>query len=238
MPPVSESSPARPRLLVSVRNADEAALVCASGADLVDAKDPDSGALGALPVAVVRAIVSRVGARVTTSAVAGEPDGDAALAVCVAAMAETGVDFVKVAVRPEQSDAALAAAAEAASGRLIGVLFAEDGVALDILPRLAAVGFCGAMIDTRGKTGRRLGDWLSADRLAAFVTACQTHGLLSGLAGSLRIEDVPALAAHEPGYLGFRGGLCRDGDRHDALEPVRVSAAVEALRTLGRRDAA
>lgn len=238
MRPVSEPSPTRPRLLVSVRDADEAALACASGADLVDAKDPANGALGALPVEVVRAIVARVGGRVTTSAVAGEPDGDEALAACVAAMSGTGVGYVKVAVSAGQSDAVLAAAAEAARDRLVGVLFAEDELALDMVPRLAAAGFRGAMIDTRAKTGRRLSDLLPPDRLAAFVAACRSHGLISGLAGSLRVEDVPALAAHEPGYLGFRGGLCQDGDRRNALDPVRVSAAVQALRALGRRDAA
>ncbi|TXN22602.1 hypothetical protein FV217_10135 [Methylobacterium sp. WL9] len=131
-----------------------------------------------------------------------------------------------------------AAAAEAARDRLVGVLFAEDELALDMVPRLAASGFRGAMIDTRAKTGRRLSDLLAPDRLAAFVAACRSHGLISGLAGSLRVEDVPALAAHEPGYLGFRGGLCQDGDRRNALDPVRVSAAVQALRALGRRDAA
>ncbi|GEP01570.1 (5-formylfuran-3-yl)methyl phosphate synthase [Methylobacterium haplocladii] len=238
MRPDLEPKPIRPRLLVSVRDADEAALACASGADLVDAKDPENGALGALPVEIVRGIVARVGARVATSAVAGEPDEEASLAGCVAAMADTGVDYVKVAVWPGQSDAALQAAAEAASGRLIGVLFAEDGLALDALARLSAAGFRGAMIDTRGKTGRRLGDWLASDHLAAFVATCRTHGLLSGLAGSLSVDDVSTLAAHEPGYLGFRGGLCRDGDRRNALDPVRVSAAVEAFRALGRRDAA
>nr|WP_238258095.1 (5-formylfuran-3-yl)methyl phosphate synthase [Methylobacterium gnaphalii] len=231
-------STSRPQLLVSVRDADEASLACAAGADLVDAKDPANGALGALPVDAVRAIVARVGASVTTSAVAGEPDTASALAPCVAAMASTGVDYVKVAVRSEHPDAALAEAAEAAGGRLIGVLFAGDVFGLNIVPRLAAAGFRGAMIDTRSKDGRRLGDLLLPDDLAAFVAACHAHGLLSGLAGSLDVDDIPALAAHAPGYLGFRGGLCRNGDRRNALDPLRVNAALEALRALGRRDAA
>ena len=37
-----------PRILVSVRDADEADIAVRAGADLVDAKDPKRGALGAL----------------------------------------------------------------------------------------------------------------------------------------------------------------------------------------------
>lgn len=226
------------RLLVSVRDADEAAMACTAGADLVDAKDPERGALGALPQDAVRTIVARIGASALTSAVAGESANPDALAACVAAMAATGVNFIKVAVGADHGAAALAEAAAAAQGRLIGVFFAEDAAAPDAVARLARAGFCGAMIDTRGKHGRRLLDLLPADRLAAFVAACRTHGLLSGLAGSLRVEDVPVLAAHDPCYLGFRGGLCRDGNRRNGLDPERLRSAVEAVRALSRRDAA
>ncbi|RZK75548.1 MAG: hypothetical protein EOO66_33700, partial [Methylobacterium sp.] len=61
--PVSESAPPfptnpRPRLLVSVRDAAEAEAAIRAGADLIDAKDPENGALGALPPETVRAIVA------------------------------------------------------------------------------------------------------------------------------------------------------------------------------------
>lgn len=46
--PVSPSS-VPPRLLVSVRDAAEAEAAIRAGADLIDAKDPENGALGALP---------------------------------------------------------------------------------------------------------------------------------------------------------------------------------------------
>lgn len=236
--PSPPAFPPTPLLLVSVRDADEARAACAAGADLIDAKDPARGALGALPLDTVRAIVARIGGAATTSAVAGEPRADDALCASVAAMAATGVDYVKVALRPEFDDHALAAAAAAARGRLIGVLLAEDGVPLEAPRRLAAAGFLGAMIDTRGKSGRRLPELAEAETLRAFVAGCRLHGLLSGLAGSLRIADIPELAGHGPDYLGFRGGLCRAGDRRGALWAERVAEAVGALRALAARDAA
>ena len=61
-------SSARPRLLVSVRGPDEALTALRAGADLIDAKDPERGALGALPPETVRAIVAGVGGLTTTLA--------------------------------------------------------------------------------------------------------------------------------------------------------------------------
>lgn len=229
-----------PHLLVSVRDAAEAQAACLAGAGLVDAKDPARGALGALAPALVRAMADAVAGRAVTSAVAGEPTDAASLCACVAAMAETGVDYVKVAVVPSLrgDEAALAAAARAAPGRVIAVLFAEDGGAAAALPRLAAAGFAGAMIDTGGKDGRRLTDWIMPDDLAAFTAACRRHGLVSGLAGSLSLADVPALTGVGADYLGFRGGLCRGGDRKAGLDPARIDAVIGALGHPVRRDAA
>lgn len=218
-------------------------MAAASGADLIDAKDPERGALGALPVETVRAIVARIAGRGVSSAVAGEPADARALAADVAAMAATGVGYVKVAVRPDVDATALAAAASAAPGRLIAVLFAETLTTGSSAPdalvaRLAGAGFAGAMIDTATKDGRRLPDLLPGPRLGAFVAACRAHGLLSGLAGSLAPADIPVLAEHGADYLGFRGGLCGQGDRTRGLDPERVAAAVRTLRGLARRDAA
>lgn len=236
MPDIEPNSPARPRLLVSVRGPDEALTALRVGADLIDAKDPERGALGALPPETVRAIVAEVGGRAVTSAVAGDGTGTA-IAAAIAAMAVTGVDFIKIAVGAAD-DAALAEAAARAPGRVIGVLFAEDGVADAWAARLAAAGFAGAMIDTRGKSGIALPALMTATQLAAFVARCRAHGLMSGLAGSLGLADIPVLSGLGPDYLGFRGGLCRGGNRREALDGARVAQAVAAMRTGLRADAA
>ncbi|WP_232631217.1 (5-formylfuran-3-yl)methyl phosphate synthase [Methylobacterium sp. Leaf118] len=242
-PPVSPPVvllPARPRvrLLVSVRDAAEARWALRAGADLIDAKDPERGALGALAPDTVRAIVATVAGQAVTSAVAGDGTG-ADLPQAVAAMAAVGPDWIKVAVGPAPDDAALAEAAAAAPGRLIGVLFAEDGSSGGDLPaRLATAGFSGAMIDTRGKQGVGLRACLALPLLSAFVAACRSHGLMSGLAGSLHRADIPTLAPLQPDYLGFRGGLCHGGDRRQPLDEARIAGAVAALRAQARADAA
>ena len=222
-----------PRLLVSVRDPAEAEAARLAGVDLVDAKDPERGALGALDTRTVREIVARVSGGAVTSAVAEPTPRD------VDAMAASGVNWVKTgigAARRGDRDA-LAALAAAAPGRLIAVLFAEDGPAAALVPHLAEAGFAGAMIDTAGKRGARLPDLAAPADLAAFTAACRDNGLMSGLAGSLRVIDIPSLGAYAPDYLGFRGGLCRDFDRRNGIDPLRVAEALRALRP-SRRDAA
>ncbi|WP_204314225.1 (5-formylfuran-3-yl)methyl phosphate synthase, partial [Klebsiella aerogenes] len=81
---------------------------------------PEDGPLGALPPEHVSAILAAVAGRALTSAVA-EPQA-------VAAMAGTGADYVKVAAGPLLREGGLADAASAARGRLVAVLFAEDGI--------------------------------------------------------------------------------------------------------------
>ncbi len=223
-PTVSPVSP--PRLLVSVRDPAEAEAALLAGADLIDAKDPERGALGALDPTTVAAIMGRLrGAPVQTSAVADSADG-------LTAMARTGAHWVKHGVGRAlwRDPAALARIAGAVPGRVIAVLFAEDEPDAGLVPTLAGAGFSGAMIDTAGKAGVRLPDLVGADDLAAFVAACRGRGLLCGLAGSLRIGDIAALSAAGPDYLGFRGGLCRGYDRTNGIDPLRVAEAVRALR--------
>ena len=222
-----------PRLLVSVRDPAEAEAAQLAGADLIDAKDPERGALGALSPSIVREIVARVGGVAATSAVA-DPAPEA-----VATLVATGVDWVKIGLdaHGRQRVAASGALPAAAPGRLIAVLFAEDGPAAALVPALAEAGFAGAMIDTAGKTGARLPDLAIAEDLSAFTAACHLHGLICGLAGSLRASDIPMLAGHRPDYLGFRGGLCRDFDRRNGIDPLRVAEALRVLRS-DRRDAA
>lgn len=227
MIPVPDISP-RTRLLVSVRDAAEAALARDRGADLIDAKDPDRGALGALPLETVRAIAAASGDRLT-SAVAGEPRDAREASACLAALAGTGVRYLKIAWAPGRDAAGLTLPAGLP---VIAVLFAEDGPEGADVPALAAAGFSGAMIDTRGKDGRRLTDHLPLPRLAGFAEACRAHGLLSGLAGSLSLDDIPDLAALGPGYLGFRGGLCAQGDRKGGLDPERIAEGARRLAAI------
>src|SRR5262245_13237158 len=80
--------------LASVRDAAEAELAIGSGADIVDLKDPDAGALGALAPATIEACVRAVGGRVPLSATIGDlPLEKTSLRAAVLATASRGVDY-------------------------------------------------------------------------------------------------------------------------------------------------
>jgi dihydroneopterin aldolase len=212
--------------LASVTDVSEAELVIKGGADLVDFKDPAKGALGALDPGEVRSAAEAVAGRRPTSAVTGDlPMHPASLAHAVESMARAGVDYVKVGLFEDtrRADCIASLAPLSAAIRLIGVIFADQTLAPELVDQLAAAGFRGAMLDTARKDEGRLLDHCDSAWLAEFVVACQAKGLLAGLAGSLEPPDIPRLLPLRPDILGFRGALCRASDRKAVLDSEAVS---------------
>ena len=84
------------RLLVSVANGAEASAALAGGADVIDAKDPLAGALGAVSPDVLRDIHATVaGARLVTAAI-GDAADEAAIERMAGTFAAAGAALVKV----------------------------------------------------------------------------------------------------------------------------------------------
>lgn len=228
-------------MLASVTNEREARLVAALGADIIDAKNPVAGALGALPHMTVGAIRAAVPEHVPVSATVGDPvDDPEAVARAVLAMAQAGADIVKVGLRPgDERVLERLAALSLGRVRLVGVLIADTGVALDLIEPAGAAGFAGLMLDTADKRRGPLPGIVPESALRRFVTAVHAAGMFAGLAGSLRAEHVPALLRASPDVLGFRGGLCRQGDRTGAVdaEAVRAVRSVIPVCDAARADA-
>lgn len=227
-------------MLASVRDLDEARIVFDAGVDLIDLKQPADGALGALPPAVIRDVVAFVDGRALTSATAGNIEPDAhAVQAAMADIAATGVDYVKAGLFPaawQQGGrdyaavrACLGGLALLAGARRIAVMFADLAPPLELVDAVADAGFDGVMVDTALKTGHSLPDAVGSDWLAAFVERARARGLLCGLAGSLRVGHIAPLARLAPDYLGFRGALCAERARAQALDARAVVAVRQAL---------
>lgn len=223
--------------LASVADAAEIALILPEAPGILDLKDPGAGALGAWDAGDIAAAVrdlANVPGRPKLSATVGDhPMRPETLVPAVSRIAATGVDFVKIGFAPEGApekciDALAPLAAEGAT--LIAVLFTDlwpsDPCCLPI-DRLAAAGFRGAMLDTAGKRHGLRHHWQDA-QLGAFISCTKAHRLLTGLAGSLRVADIPALTALSPDYLGFRGALC-GGERTAGIDPQAVSRVAAAM---------
>lgn len=232
----------RPRFLASVTSAEEALTAAAAGAEIIDCKNPAAGALGALALPTVRAIVAAVGRAVPVSATVGDlvpvPDR-----VCkaAAAMASTGVDLVKIGFF-SGGDAAASIRSlgglDLGGARLVGLLLADCEPELDLVDAMAAAGFAGIMLDTATKDGRALPDVMPASDIGAFIVRARDAGLFVGLAGSLKVAHIGPLAGLAPDVLGFRGALCSGLRRQGPLDENAARGIAAELGRLGRRPAA
>jgi dihydroneopterin aldolase len=157
------------RVLASVASADEAELALAAGADLIDLKDPRTGALGALPESVIRAALARVAGRRTVSATAGDlPMEACAVADGVERVAALGVDLVKVGLFPGGDVAGCLRALEgvaARGARIVAVLFADRAPDFALVERARDHGLAGVMLDTSDKSHGSLREHASASRI-------------------------------------------------------------------------
>jgi (5-formylfuran-3-yl)methyl phosphate synthase len=218
-------------LLASVTGPQEAEIAVRHGADIVDLKDPTTGAFGAVAPAAVSATVAAIGRRRRVSAVAGElamePD---AIVSAASALAEAGVDYVKIALYPDarREECIRALSSLGRRVKVVGVMFADHGADPALVPLMAKSDFAGALLDTARKRDGRLLNHMNIAALSEFMDACRAHGLMGGLAGSLEAPDVPRLLLLAPDVLGFRGALCREHDRTAQLDP----AAVDIIRAL------
>jgi dihydroneopterin aldolase len=217
-------------MLASVIDAHEAELAVLGGADVIDFEDSRQGVLAAASWEAIEAGVKAVACRRRINAALGEPPYEAdSLAKRVRALAAAGVEAVKLAIDDRSLDRLEEALRPLAREvGLVGVLWADRGAGLDSLPRLAAIGFKGAMLDTADKGGKRLLDHKTPPELEAFCLRCRDHGLDAALAGSLEPPDVPRLMLVAPSLLGFRRALCA-GHRRDGPLDARSVARIRGL---------
>ena len=221
-------------MLASVNSVVEALLVLSAEVDIIDLKQPALGALGALDLDDIKQIVAVIAGRRTVSATIGDlPMQPEIVFNAVQLMAETGVDYIKIGFFP--GDDWLGTLKKLSTlvpqkQALIAVLFADTQPDLTILATLKASGFVGVMLDTMDKQQGSLTQVLAAEQIATFVSQAKELQLLCGLAGSLRISDIPELIAYHPDYLGFRGALCQEHNRVGQLNVQAVRAIKEAMQ--------
>lgn len=222
------------RLLVSVKTVDEALLAARGGAHFIDLKDPAAGALGGLPVAAIRAILAALrGAGITlpVSATIGDLPMHRIDTIRdrVDAVGACGVDYVKVGIeRGTQALRVLDALAQT-PWPVVPVFIADRGLDDTLVGHALGLQFPGLMLDTADKRAGSLFDVLPLPMLQGFVERVRSQGGLVGLAGALRLTHLPALAALQPDFAGFRSAVCA-GDRSSALDAGCLHSLVGALR--------
>ncbi len=221
------------QLLISVKNVEEVQLALDACVDIIDLKDPNVGALGALDLQETARIVQLVDGFSIVSATVGEQHkrlND--LVQDIEARAEVGIDIVKIAVSPlfyEENFIVEMAKLSIVGIKIVAVFFADAKLDVDLLHILSKTGFYGAMLDTQTKKNDLL-QVRSKKALQSFVMQCEKNNLKSGLAGSLKSQYIESLCELNPTYIGFRGGVCENSLRNMALSSSKVVEVKNMLR--------
>jgi len=221
------------QLLISVTGVAEAKLALSHGADIIDLKDPALGALGALPMPIIQAIMTFVAGERPVSATIGDLPMQADLiSPAVNALANLNVDFIKIGFFPNDDYREVLKVLQpiAASGiQLIAVLFAEHEYEESLMATLKQSGFIGVMLDTAKKNGLSLFDHYTQLECANFAMQARRCDLSFGLAGSLTLEHVAQAKLLNPNYIGFRGGVCVNSQRQLGLDVQKLVAVRMAI---------
>ena len=203
------------RLLVSVRDASEAADAVVGGADLIDIKEPNAGSLGAASSDAVRQIVAEVDGRLPISVALGELTDARSSDLSYLG----GVDYAKVGLAGASLQDGWVAEWASLIGRFphgvkpVAVVYADYKTANapspdDVLHHARRFGCAAILIDTFDKAKGRLTDQWSLAELRRLVEQVKIAEMLMVVAGSLREEDLPAFRSIAPDYVAVRSAVC------------------------------
>ena len=224
------------QLLVSVASAAEVAAALEGGADLIDAKNPATGALGAVSVDELQAIRRSVAAARPLTAALGDAADPTAIERAARAAAMAGAAFVKLGfarISDRRRVAGLIRAAvcgaTARTGKrcsVVAVAYADADSSTTVtstpLVEIAAhAGAAGVLLDTMDKRGPGVCALQNPDAMAAWVGLSHTHGLFAAVAGRLSAEDFPVVLECGADIAGVRGAAC-DGGRTGGVSAKRV----------------
>ena len=226
-------------LLVSVSSADEARAAMAGGADIIDAKNPAAGALGAVSLDVLTAIRRVVGTdRMLTAALGDEIDA-AAAARMAAEFVVRGASLVKIGFADVSHASRVAEIIESAARScaerdertgVVAVAYADElpdetTDAMRFISVAARSGARGVLVDTRDKSGPSLTSLWDATRIARWVAEVKRHGLVAAVAGRLAPPDLDVARGSGADIAGVRGAAC-DGGRRGRVSADRVRELV------------
>lgn len=228
------------QLLTSVQNFEEALSVAEVGTDILDLKNPQQGALGAVDKKLIPQITAQFSGQIPISVTIGDVV-TMDIQTIVQAVKQRSVyeiDFIKIGFFPTQHknyDDVFNALCPLTKNKpkLIAVFFADQQQITDInIKAIKQAGFSGIMLDTANKQQGHLLQHCTIEQLVVFVKQVKKSGLLSGLAGSLREEDIRKLKVTAVDYLGFRGALCQQQQRQASIDKKAVKRIKDLLQTM------
>lgn len=233
--------PQRPLLLVSVRNAQEAKLALAGGADIIDIKEPAHGPLGQADPAIWLAIEKVIAHQATLSIALGElvdhPSPSAVLLELPRSAQFIKIGLQGMAADPQGwSNGLLAYRVAYPQAKLVAVAYWDapsvnapsPQAVLDWAIAHQAAAF---LIDTADKQQPGLlASPHDQPRLQAMLAQAQSHHLPVALAGRLVDERLRMAIKLNPDIIGVRSAACHGHDRQQIIDLAKVMALKKMLQ--------
>lgn len=225
-------------LLLSVRSVDEVAAALAGGADLIDIKEPAKGPLAPAEAEVVAGIIDAVKGKVPVSAALGEWTPNAITEAHW--HLELKLNYVKWGLagyqpHPGWGEDLLDTRRELPVGmEMVAVAYADWERAKSVPPAEIAkfakrFRFKAFLLDTWGKDGKTLLDFMTAAEVAELVDSLKRLYITVAIGGSLRPEHVKKLRAAAPDFYAVRTSACAAGKRDGVIDTARVKMWKEAI---------
>ncbi len=239
--------PKATELLISVRDAAEAAVVLDAGVDWIDLKEPHAGSLGCPSLPVAQKVAQLLHSHSRRSVAIGElcdfedchfdlgsvsdtapaasfaklfPVLKVGLSRCVTSELDWSVRFQSLALALRNRGA-----------ELIPVAYADAATCSapdleDVLQVAQQLSASYLLIDTFTKDGSSLLDWLSLETLRSTIAVARQFDCGIVLAGSLRLADAQQLIPLNPAALAIRGAVCQShltAGRTSPIDPSKVA---------------
>lgn len=224
-------------LLVSIRSAEELAVLPRNSVSIIDVKEPSAGSLGAASADQWRQI-----------ATSKDDDADLSLALgeliafdsTIIGQIPIGTRFAKIGLAGLAGECwsdtwlQLRSDLDSADTELVLVVYADSELCQaptpDNLLEFAITNRCATvLVDTFVKDGTTLLDHWSDDEIKNWISRLHKHGIVSVLAGSLAQESIESLRDLGVDYVAVRGAVC-DENRDGNLVPQRVSSLSRLLK--------
>lgn len=229
----------KPKLLVSIRTADELSEAIEGGADIIDIKDPSIGSLGLPPLDVVFSIMNIISesSKEISVAIGDIKDYSHSLSYIAYTLSSLNVNYIKIGM--EMNDYSKALYIVSQIKKIITYCNSRTNIVLvsyadwknigaleplEIIKIAKMAKAWGVMIDTRIKNSRSTFDHISLQYLNEFVTNAHENGLYTAIAGGLKVEHIPTCIDLGFDVIGVRTAACSSGTRLGRVSKEAIHA--------------
>ena len=233
-------------LLVSVRDAVEAAAALEGGAAIIDVKEPRNGPLGPAEPEAIAAVAGVVGTRRPWTVAGGElgeeivgrlarvaalqgRDGSPPAAVKIGLAGAVETDWRR---RLREVFETLPSGSERVAVAYADWRRARAPAPAEVIATAAELGCSTLLIDTFDKAAGGLFTCCGDDTPATWVASARAAGLQVALAGRIRPAEIPAAWALGPDVVALRSAVCFNG-RDGAVQADLVREAVRLCAARG-----